>query len=324
MVLKLNCQPVCDDGRGGFSRRLSTPAYNPASRGEGTITKEAIMILVTGSSGTIGKELLKQLAATGAKVRAAYHSRPPAQGGAEAARVDLSTGEGLAAALAGCDTVFLLTGGLPDQTAAEMRAVEEAKKARVRRVVKLSVWGAEGNDFSFAKIHRPVEKAIEQSGMAYTHLRPNSFMQNFVTYDLDTIKSQGAFYHPAGKARVSHVDVRDIAAVAVAALTAKGKEHEGKAYALSGPEALTYEQCAAKLSAAAGKPIRYVDPPPAEYRQTLLGAGIPAPYADGLLDLNRYYRNDKASKVSTAVRDVTGRAPTSFDQFARDHAAMLR
>ena len=282
------------------------------------------MILVTGSSGTVGKEVLKQLLAKGAKVRAAYHSRPPGQSGVEAARVDLSTGDGLAAALAGCDAVFLLSNNLPDQAGGEIRAVEAAKRARVRRVVKLSVLGAEGNDYSFAKIHRPVEKAIEQSGMAYTHLRPNSFMQNFVTYDLEPIKSQGAFYHPAGKARVSHVDVRDIAAVAVAALTAKGKEHEGRAYDLTGPEAIAYEQAAAKLSAAAGRPIRYVDQPPAEHRQMLLGVGIPEAYADALLDLYRYYRDDRASKVTPAVRDVTGRPATSFDQFARDHAAVLK
>jgi uncharacterized protein YbjT (DUF2867 family) len=282
------------------------------------------MILVTGSSGTVGTELLKQLTAKGAKVRAAYHSRKPATPGVEAAKVDLSTGEGLDAALAGCDTVFLLTGGVPDQTAAETRAVEAARRKGVRRVVKLSVWGATEPDFSFAKIHRPVENAIEQSGLAFTLLRPNGFMQNFVTYDADTIKSQGAFFHPAGKARISQIDARDIAAVAVKALTTSGKEHEGKAYDLSGPEALTYEQCAAKLSAAAGKPIKYVSPPEDEYRKTLIGAGIPGGYADALLDLNRLYRADKASRVTTAVRDVTGRAPMTFDQFARDYAGMLK
>ena len=281
------------------------------------------MILVTGSSGTVGKELLKQLKGAGAKVRAAYRSRPPEAPGVESARLDLSTGEGVDAALAGCDTMFLLTGDLPDQTAAELRAVESAKRKGVRRVVKLSVWGAL-DDFSFARIHRPVEKAIESSGMGWTFLRPNGFMQNFVTYDGDAIRSQGAMYHPAGRARVSHVDARDIAAVATKALTAKGKEHEGKAYDLSGPEALTYAQCAQKLSAAVGKPIRYVDPPPDEYRKSLLGAGIPAAYADAVLDLNRFYRTGGASRVTTAVRDVTGRDAIGFDRFARDHAAMLR
>jgi len=281
------------------------------------------MILVTGSSGTVGSELLKQLTAKGEKVRAAYHSRPPAARGVEGARVALSTGEGLDTALAGCDTVFLLSGGLPDQTAAELRAVEAARRKGVRRLVKLSVWGAEGEDFSFARVHRPVEKAIEKSGIAYTFLRPNGFMQNFVTYDGETIRSHGAFYYPCHNAAVSHIDVRDIAAVGVAALTNKGKEHEGRAYTLSGPESLTFEQVAAKLSAAAGKPIRYVDPPESEYRQSLIGVGIPGPYADALIELCRYYAAGKASRVTTAVRDVTGREARSFDQFAKENAGRL-
>ena len=282
------------------------------------------MILITGSSGTVGTEVLKQLSAKGAKMRAAYRSRPPSAPGVEAVRVDMSTGEGLDAAMKGCESVFLLSGGIPDQTDAEIRAVDAAKRSGVRRLVKLSVMGAEGEDFSFARIHRPVERAVEASGMAYTFLRPNGFMQNFVTYDREPIRATGAFYYPCGEAKVSHVDVRDIAAVAVAALTARGGEHDRKAYTLTGPEALTYGHCAEKLSAAAGKPIRYVSPPVDEYRQMLIGAGLPKEYIEELIDLSRYYVAGKASRVTTAIRDVTGREPIRFDQFAREHAGALR
>jgi uncharacterized protein YbjT (DUF2867 family) len=282
------------------------------------------MILVTGSSGTVGTELLRQLTAQGAKVRAAYRSRRPSVHGVEPARIDLATGEGLDAALAGCDVVFLLTGELTDQTLAELRAVERASRAGVRRIVKLSVWGAETDSYSFARIHRPVERAIESSGMGYTLLRPNSFMQNFVTYEGQTIRSQGAFHLPCRDARVAHVDARDIAAVATRALLAPGGEHEGKAYGLSGPEALTFEECASKLSAAAGRPVRYVDVSEQEFRRSMTDAGAPGGTIEAMIELYRYYVAGKAGRVTTAVGDVTGRAPITFDQFARDYAEALR
>jgi uncharacterized protein YbjT (DUF2867 family) len=276
------------------------------------------MILVTGSSGVVGQELLKELIARGERVRAGYHSRPPAQPGVEGARLDLATGEGLGPALEGVDAVFLLTGNMADQTGAELRVVTAARQAGVRRLVKLSVLNAEGEAFYFARLHRPVERAIEQSGTPYTFLRPNGFMQNFVHYYGETIRAQGAFYLSCGDARVSFVDVRDIARVAALALTTDG--HEGKAYDLCGPEALTHAEAASKLSAAAGRTVRYVDLSDAELTRAMVGMGIPAVYVDALIDLDRYYRTGEAGRVTTAVKDVTGRDPISFDQFAREYA----
>jgi uncharacterized protein YbjT (DUF2867 family) len=280
------------------------------------------MILVLGSSGTVGREVVKELLEAGVPLRAGYLTRPPATPGVEGVRLNLATGNGLDAALSGITSLFLLTGSIEDQTGAELRAVEAARRAGVKRLVKLSVWGAEGGDYSFAKIHRPVERAIEASGIPYTFLRPNGFMQNFITYDGESIRTQGAFSFPGGDARVSHVDVRDIARVAARTLTRLG--HEGKAYDLSGPEALTFAEVAEKLSAAAGRAIRYVDQPEAEFRKSMVEMGAPEPYADALLDLSRYYAAGKASRVTNAVKEVTGNAPISFDQFAGDHASALR
>ena len=280
------------------------------------------MILVTGSSGTIGTELLKQLTSAGVQVRAGYRTKPPKAPGVQPARLDLATGEGLDAAIAGADAVFLLAGEMEDQTAAEMRVVEAAKRARVKRLMKLSVLGAPTEAYSFAKVHRPVERAVEASGIPYTILRPASFMQNFVTYEGESIKQQDSFSLPCGSARQTHVDVRDIARVAAKALTSGG--HEGKAYDLCGPELLNYDEAAAKLSRVLGRTITYKDVPEAESRKSMTEMGLPAASIDRLLDLYRYFREGRAAVTRTAIKDVTGRDPIKFDQFARDYAAAWR
>jgi uncharacterized protein YbjT (DUF2867 family) len=284
------------------------------------------MILVTGAGGTVGSEVLKQLREAGAEMRAAFNNPQKAERakkqGIETVVLDFADRRSIAAALKGVDKVFLLGPTVPNQTELENNVVEEAKKAGVKHIVKLSVFDAPGEKFMFAKWHRAVEKNIESSGIAYTFLRCNEFMQNSINYYLPTIQNEGAFYLATKDAKVSTVDVRDIAAVAVKALTAPG--HENKAYDVTGPEALTHEQVAQKLSAAAGRQIRYVDIPPAAYKEGAVGAGIPGWYADLLLDLYAFYVAGAAQKVSNDVERVTGRKARSFDEFARDHAQAFK
>ena len=284
------------------------------------------MIFVTGGGGNVGGEVVRVLRSSGAKLRVGYHSPDKVERarreGIDAVAFDYAKPETLRPALEGADTLFLVSGNSPDQTARELAAVREAQQAGIRRIVKLSVWGAESESFSFAKIHRPVERAIEAAGFSWTFLRPNGFMQNVVTYMAPTIQTMNAFYQPAGESRISHIDVRDIAAVAARALTEDG--HQGRAYDLSGPAALTYGEIADQLSAALGRKISYVHLPPAEYRQAVLQAGVPAWLADALLELYDYYRDGKASRVTDAVERISGRPPISFARFACDHAALLR
>ncbi len=179
----------------------------------------------------------------------------------------------------------------PVPTQFELNAVEAAQAAGVRHIVKLSVTGAAEESYSLAKVHRPVEKAIELSGLAWTFLRPNSFMQNAVTYMGATIKAESTFYSASDQARISHVDVRDVAAVAVQALTESN--HEGKAYTLTGPEALSYDELASELSKVLGRPISHVSLPPSDLKQGMLAKGMPAELADRMLDLERYFREDR-------------------------------
>jgi uncharacterized protein YbjT (DUF2867 family) len=278
---------------------------------------EVIVILVTGSGGTVGSAVVKELTKLGAPVRAAYRSRPPATPGVQGARIDLTTGHGLDEAVRNVEALFLLVGEVENQAAAERRAVDAARRANVKRLVKLSVLDAEGEGYAFARIHRAVERAIESSGIPYTFLRPGSFMQNFATYYRDMIRG-GTLYLPLGDAREAHVDARDIAAVAARALTSDA--HAGKSYDLLGPEALSYADAVARISAATGRTIAYVPVSDDAFTQAMTGMGVPPPNVEQMVDLYRYIRSGKFPKSSTAIRDVTGREPINFDQFARDYA----
>jgi uncharacterized protein YbjT (DUF2867 family) len=276
------------------------------------------MILVTGATGTVGSEVVKALEGRGARFRAGYRTRPQnVPKGAEAVALDFDRPETLGPALRGVETVFLLS----STVAPEANAVREAAKAGVKRIVKLSVWEAGAPGFTFGAWHRGIEQAIEQSGLAWTFLRPNGFMQNVINYMGQTIKGQGAMYSSVGDARISHIDARDIGAVAARVLTEAG--HEGKAYDLSGPAALSYGEMAATLSSVLGRKVQYVSVSDEDYKKAAMGAGTPEGYADALINLHRNYREGRFGRVAPDVQKLLGRAATSFEQFARDHASQL-
>jgi uncharacterized protein YbjT (DUF2867 family) len=276
------------------------------------------MILVTGAGGTVGSELVNQLKSSGATFRAAYHSQVKADSaranGIDATVIDFEKPETLDRAFDGIEKLFLLSSS---NTRQELAAVEAAKRAGVKHIVKLSVIGADGESYSFAKVHRPVEKAIESSGIAWTFLRPNGFMNNFHNFSGATIRSQGAFYSSLGDTKISHVDVRDIAAVAVKALTEPG--HESKVYTVTGPEALTSDEIATKISVATGREVKYVNLRDEDIKSAMTGQGTPEAYADAYIDLLRFYRSGGGSKVTDDVKRVTGREPIDFDRYAQDH-----
>ena len=278
------------------------------------------MILVTGASGTVGSEVVKALGATDARVRAGYRTRPQnIPSGVESVALDFDDGDTVDAALMGVETVFLLS----TMVAHERHVVDAAKRAGVKRIVKLSVNNANKEGFTFARWHRAIEKHIEASGLAWTFLRPAGFMQNFFNYMGDTIRKQSAFYTATGTTgRGAHIDARDIGAVAARVLTGKG--HEGKAYELTGPAAISYDEAARVLSKAVGREIRHVAITPEQLRAGALGMGMPAPYVDALVDLDRAYAAGELTQVSSTVKDLTGRDPIRFEQFAKDYADRFR
>ncbi|MBV9082497.1 MAG: SDR family oxidoreductase [Acidobacteriaceae bacterium] len=275
------------------------------------------MILITGASGNVGKEVLKQIAQTGAQVRAAFQSpqkasAPPA---VDIAIVDFNRPETLRNALKDVDHVFLVGPPTEQLPALERKAVDVFAQANIEHLVKLSAMG--GREATFPRQHAESEDYIRSSGVPYTFLRPNGFMQNMVNYNAPTITTQDAFYGSEGDGRVSQIDIRDVAAVAVKTLTEAG--HVGKTYTLTGPEALTNTEVAQILSRELGREIRYVNLPPEQLKQALLSAGLPEWNADALLDLQRLYREGKAATVTRDVEQLLGREPINYKQFARDY-----
>jgi len=274
------------------------------------------MILITGASGNVGSEVLKQATAARLKIRAAYLSPQKAKEaptGVETVLMDYAKPETIRAALGGVEKVFLVGPPAPNLAELEGSFVNEAKRSGVKHIVKLSALG--GREAIFPSLHRDSEEKIDGSGVAYTFLRANGFMQNFVNYNSGTIKTQNAFYAAQGDGAVSHIDIRDIASAAVKVLSSTG--HEGRAYSLTGPEALTNTQVAEKLSLVLARTIHYVDVPPDDFKKTLLTTGMPDWSVNALLDLQRLYREGGASMVDPTVERLTGRKAISFDDFAR-------
>jgi uncharacterized protein YbjT (DUF2867 family) len=283
------------------------------------------MILVLNAGGNIGKELVRELHSRSADFVAGFRSAEQVSaaesGGTRAVVADYSRPDTLRAALSGVKKVFFVTPPVLNLEDLEGNVLEAAQAAGVEHLVKMSVWGADTGGFVFAQPHQAVENRIATSGIPYTFLRPTGFMQNMLG-NAATIKSQGAFYLPAGDARVAEIDCRDIASVAAVALTEDG--HTGKAYELSGPEAMTYTERAKILSEVLGKPVAYVSTPDADWKKTMLGYGLPEWQVDGILDLLRYYKTGQSERVSPAVEEVTGVKPITYRQFAQDYSDAFR
>jgi uncharacterized protein YbjT (DUF2867 family) len=284
------------------------------------------MILVTGAGGNVGRPLVAALTATGQSVRAAHHSpertREASAAGRDAVTVDFAKPETLGPALDGIRTVFLLGPIGPGHVERELALVHAARAAGVERIVKLSVMRAPDESYSFARIHRPIERAIEESGVAWTFLRPTSYMQNFVNHMAPTIRAQHTFYTTIPDSRFNHVDTRDVARVAATVLTSDG--HAGKAYTLSGPASFTYHDAAETIARVTGTPVQCVGITEAEARAAMKSHGVPDSQIDALLDLDRFYREGGADFTTDTVRELTGREPTTFERFVADFVDAFR
>lgn len=289
-------------------------------------------ILVTGATGNVGSELIKQLfkEKSNFNIKAAVHLVENAKkvegAGIDVIQVDYNKPETLREALRDIDRLFFVPPESPNAIEHASNIVDEVKKSEIKHVVKLSALGADVESVvSSLRLHRQTEKIVEEAGIPFTFLRPAEFMQNFVNWYGLTIRSDNAFYLPAGDPKVSFVDVRDIAAVAVKALTGDGNgRHKGKVYTITGPEILSYHQAAEILSEATGKKIRYLNVPEEEYRQEMKDSGIGDWWINVIMEVYEFYKSRTQEQISTAVEEITGKKPITFAQFAKDYAEAFR
>jgi uncharacterized protein YbjT (DUF2867 family) len=270
-------------------------------------------VLVTTPTGKVGSEVVRLLREKGIKHRIGARTVEKAQKefpDSEIVRFDYQDESTLKAALQGVDTVYLASpGAAPAEP--EKRLVDLAKAGGVKRIVKLSAMGVDQND---AAPLRQVEKYIEASGLQWTHVRPSFFMQNYSVAQAQSIRN-GSFAEPADNARTPFIDARDIAEVAVKALTEDG--HHGKAYALTGPELLSRAQVAEKLSQGIGKPVQYVPITDQQFREAMK-AYMPPPVLELMSALYAGVRAGWTEVKTDTVQQVLGRPPRSFDEFVKD------
>lgn len=283
------------------------------------------MILLTGASGKTGSETAKALAAKGVRVRALVRN-PGKAADLAAAGIELVTGDvadeaAVSKALAGVDRLLILLPNSELQVALEKQLVDAAKKGGVRHVVKMSSMEAvAAAKTPIPQGHWAVEEYIRRSGLAWTMIKPNFFMQNFLQ-SAKSIKENRSFAWPMGDGRTAMADARDIGAVTAEALAGRG--HEGQSYEITGPELLSFHQAAERFSEVLGTKITYVAADPAAYLD-ILKRILPPWHANAVSALFGEIANGVTPHVTDTFRRLVGREPISLAQFIRDHIAAFR
>jgi len=279
-------------------------------------------ILVTGASGNVGREVVKSLLAMGAAVRttvldAEDTGKVPGED-VEKVLFDFSKRETWAPALTGIERLFLMRPPAIGDVAQYVNpVVDAAQAAGVQQIAFLSLLGVNPRT-----PHWQVEQKLLACDVPYTFLRPSFFMQNLNTFYGEGIRERDEIYLPAGRGKTSFVDVRDIGAAAAVVLTQPG--HAGKAYELTGPEALDYYQVADIFTRVLGRRIVYTRPTPAEYARRLREQGFPAEFIQVQGMLYFPVRMGWGAKITPEMEQLLGRPPRDMAQYVADYADCWR
>lgn len=285
----------------------------------------AVKVCVVGASGTVGRHVVGELHARGASVRALV--RDPARAGTVLGeQADLVVGDfdhpaSVRRALEDADAVFLTSADGPSKVDHENAVIDAARAVGEPRIVKLaSIGSATGSPVATWDWHGRITDHLVASGLEHVVLQANFFMSN-LAMAADSIRHAGAIFAPAGGARIAMIDPRDVGAAAAAVLA--DRDHAGRTYVLTGPQALTYDDVAAQLSEALGRQVAFVDVPGPASTAALLEAGMPPWLADFLPALFAELRDGAGVDVTDSVHRLTGCAPRSFADFARDHRSLF-
>ncbi|OKK21862.1 nucleoside-diphosphate sugar epimerase [Streptomyces sp. CB00455] len=287
------------------------------------------MIVAMGVTGATGNALLHSLLTLGTPVRALTrtpHKPIPGITGAhqppvEVQHADATDPRSLRAAFEGADQLFLAMANSPAQVELERRVIDIAASAGIAHIVKVSAPAAEpGSPVAISRGHHAIEEHLRASGLTHTILRPYAFMQNLLRLAPTVV--QGVILGTTGDAPCNHIDCRDIADVAAAALTRP--EVAGGTYTLTGPEAVSYPEIAARLRTLTGRQIRYVDLTPDELRDHLIrNAHMPTWLADHVTEIQQLAITRPETPTTTVI-DILGRPPRTLDAFLHEHHAHFR
>ena len=283
------------------------------------------MILFTGLTGAVGTEIIKLLPEYGIRARGLVRNPDKAeavrQAGVEVIPGSLEDEDAVSAALQGCDRAFLLMANSRQQLELEKSFVDTAVETGVGHIVKMSANGADSHSTALLKrYHGDSEQYIRESGLSYTLVRPNFFMQNML-HVAGSIVEQDKFFMPMRAGQVGIIDVRDVAHFILAVLTSSG--HNGKTYEITGPELLSFHDIASQLSEVMGRGISYIDQPAAEFKSSLLQWVPDDWYVDTVSELFELIAQGSGAILNDEYTRVTGREPTTLRRFFHDYSSFF-